>query len=417
VTSRRGLASAVLVGAAVVAVAAFPFRATLWGGWILAIAEAGIVGGLADWFAVTALFRRPLGLPIPHTGLIPANWEMLASRVGTMVGDRVLTRDYLAHELSRLDVADLLARAADRITRADIEAATRGVLDWLARQVPAGTAGDLVARLQRLLAGHPAAPALATALDLARQHGWDQRAVAAAARALAAALERPDVQAAVAGIVDDMLERYQQRRPLSRVAFMLAGLFGVVDRDRIVQSLRTGLTEVAVDADHPLRRAALEQIAALVERLRTDPDVTGRVERWKADLLDSPVVVRLVEDAAAALRRALVEDLARPDSDVVAWVADRLERWRRVLAGDARLREEVDRWLRARALEALDRHHGRIAGFIEKGVHALGPEGAVRLIEEHAGDDLQFIRVNGTVVGGIAGGAIYGLKLAIERMG
>src|SRR6185503_13028428 len=114
---RRQLALGVLLAAAALGIASFPFRATWWGGWILAVAEAGIVGGLADWFAASAIFRRPLGLPIPHTALIPANWELMAARVGTMVGDRVLTKDYVTSERERVDVADLLARAAERITR------------------------------------------------------------------------------------------------------------------------------------------------------------------------------------------------------------------------------------------------------------------------------------------------------------
>ncbi len=98
---QRRLALGVLLAAAALAVAVFPIRGTWWGGWILAIAEAGIVGGLADWFAVTAIFRRPLGLPIPHTALIPANWELMAARVGTMVGSRVLTKEYVAQEVAR----------------------------------------------------------------------------------------------------------------------------------------------------------------------------------------------------------------------------------------------------------------------------------------------------------------------------
>lgn len=98
--TKRRLALSVLLAAAAAAVLAYPVRPPWWGGWLLAVAEAGIVGGLADWFAVTALFRRPLGLPIPHTGLIPNNWEMRAQRVGTIVGDRMLTREYLAHELA-----------------------------------------------------------------------------------------------------------------------------------------------------------------------------------------------------------------------------------------------------------------------------------------------------------------------------
>ncbi len=118
---QRRLALAVLLAAAGLAVAAFPFRATWWGGWILAVAEAGVVGGLADWFAVTALFRHPLGVPIPHTALIPANWQLMAARVGTMVGDRVLTKEYVTREVSRVDIADLLARAAERVRPADLE--------------------------------------------------------------------------------------------------------------------------------------------------------------------------------------------------------------------------------------------------------------------------------------------------------
>jgi len=98
----------------------------------------------------------------------------------------------------------------------------------------------------------------------------------------------------------------------------------------------------------------------------------------------------------------------------VTWLADRLEQWREALVEDAALRVDIDQWVKARALELLDRHHSRIAALIEQGVRALGPEGAVRLIEEHAGDDLQYIRVNGTVVGGLAGGALYAMHLVLR---
>jgi uncharacterized membrane-anchored protein YjiN (DUF445 family) len=417
VRTRRRLAGAVLVGAAVLAVAAFPFRSTWWGGWILAMAEAGVVGGLADWFAVTALFRRPLGLPIPHTGLIPANWEMLAARVGTMVGDRVLTREYLAHEIARVDVSNLVVRAADRVRRADVEAVTRTLLDWVVREIPAGAAGDLVTRLSRWLADRPAAPVLASALDLARRHGWDQRVVAGVAGALASALDKPEVRRVVGELIDELLARYRERTPFyPRLALSLADLFGVIDRDRMIASLRTGLAAVAADDAHPVRRHLLDEIARLGERLRGDTDLAARVEQWKADVLASPLAARVVEDALAAARRMLGADLGRSDSVAVAVVADRVERWRRALVEDVALRESLDRWAKARVIELVERHHGQIATFIEKGVHALGPEGAVRLIEEHAGDDLQFIRVNGTVVGGLAGAGLYAIHLLVRAL-
>src|SRR5688572_12927124 len=190
---QRRLALIVLLAAVLLAIASFPFRASWWGGWILAIAEAGIVGGLADWFAVTAIFRRPLGLPIPHTALIPANWELMAQRVGTMVGDRVLTKDYVRNEIAQVDLAALLARAAERVGRRDLETATATVLRWVAGELPAGAAGELGARLRTLARDWPVAPLLASALEVAREHGWDQRAIAAVARAIADALQRPEV--------------------------------------------------------------------------------------------------------------------------------------------------------------------------------------------------------------------------------
>src|SRR3989442_1465301 len=166
---QRRLALGVLLAAAALAVAVFPIRGTWWGGWILAIAEAGIVGGLADWFAVTAIFRRPLGLPIPHTALIPANWELMAARVGTMVGSRVLTKEDVAQEIARVDVASLIARAAQRLSTRDLDAATRELARWLAAELSPKAAGDLVTRLRDLLLERPLSPAVGAALALAQR--------------------------------------------------------------------------------------------------------------------------------------------------------------------------------------------------------------------------------------------------------
>jgi uncharacterized membrane-anchored protein YjiN (DUF445 family) len=374
-----------------------------------------VVGGLADWFAVTAIFRRPLGLPIPHTALIPANWEAMAERVGVMVGGRVLTPRYVVEEIERVDVADLLARGAERVSRADLEAATRAVAAWAAAELTPAPASELVARLRALLAAQPIVPTLAAALRIARDHGWDARVVQGLVGTLADALERPAVRATVAEVVDELLARYRARMGVyPRLWIGLAELLGVLDRDRIVTALHAGLREVAKNPDHPLRARAGEIVIELQARLTGDPALAARVEAAKRELLATPAVVALLDDLAASLRRTLLADLAAPRSEAAVWMAERLERARRALVTDAALRAQVGDWLKARAAELVVRHHGRIAGFIENGVRALGPEGAVRLIEEHAGEDLQYIRVNGTVVGGLAGGAIYGAHLLVR---
>jgi len=408
----RGLALGVLIGAGALAVLAFPVRATWWGGWILTMAEAGIVGGLADWFAVTALFRRPLGLPIPHTALIPANWEALATRVGAMVGGRVLTKDYVRDEIVRLDVAGLIVVGARRVRRSEIDTVTRAALLWLADAMTPKAAGEALGRLGGLLEGQPVAPLLADALRVARVQGWEDRALAGALATLATALERPQFRQTVGDVIDDLLARYRERmRAYPRLLMGIAIVLGVVDRERIVATLAATVRHAAADAEHPVREGWREGVHDLERRLAEDAALAARVERVARDLLASPALADLAQAAAEALHRALVADLHTPRSEAVAWVAARLERARQALVDDAALRHDIEAWLKASAVELLERHHGRVARFIENGVRALGPEGAVRLIEEHAGEDLQYIRVNGTVVGGLAGGAIYALHL------
>jgi uncharacterized membrane-anchored protein YjiN (DUF445 family) len=409
----RRLALAVLLGAGGLAVLAFPFRATWWGGLAVAIGEAGVVGGLADWFAVTALFRRPLGLPIPHTALIPTNWQLLASRVGRMVGDRVLTKDYVVQEIARVDSGALLARLADRVKRSELEAVTRIIAQWVLEQLP-GPA-DSAAGLRRLLARQPVIPVLASVIEVARQHRWDERVVAAASGALAELLRRAAPRRAAVQLVDELLARYRDAGgAYPRFWIRLAQRLRIVDRERLVTALHAALDAIAREPDHPARRRLAALVAELPDRLRRDPELARRLDRATRRLIDAPPVARLIEDAARALNQGLRADLARPESEseLVGWLVDRLDHGRRTLATDPIVQRDLDRWIKAQAGVLVDRHHDRIAIFIENGVRALGPEGAVRLIEDHAGDDLQYIRVNGTLIGGLVGGALY----AAERL-
>ncbi len=403
----------VLLAAFGLAIGAFPFRATWWGGWILAIAEAGIVGGLADWFAVTALFRHPLGLPIPHTALVPANWQLMAARLGSMVGGRVLTPEYVTREIARIDVAGLLANAASRVKPADLEAAVAMATRWVADQVSPRSATELVAWLRRLLIRRPVAPLLAEVMDVAHAQGWDQRMIETLARMLADALNRPDVRRVVGEVTRAVVTGYRRRMGLyPGVLIGLASLVGLIDANRLVSSLQAALEKIAADPHDPLRRRFSEALAGLPKRLRSEPELIARVEAAKQDLLGSAAVTELIEDAAAGFQRMLVADLAGGRSELVAWITEQLEGVRQTLTSAAR--DKLDRWLKERAAHLVETYQDRVASFIERGVHALGSEGVVRLLEEHAGDDLQYIRVNGTVVGSLAGGAIYAVHLLLR---
>jgi uncharacterized membrane-anchored protein YjiN (DUF445 family) len=228
-------------------------------------------------------------------------------------------------------------------------------------------------------------------------------------------MDRPPVREAMVELVDDLLDRYRRRLHLrGRLALELAELLGLIDRDRLAGAVVAGLRGVAADPEHPLRREIAESLGALPGRLRTDAELARRVETLKAELLESAAVTRLVEQAAPGLQAVLAADLATSEPGTVGWIVDRLEEARRALLADAALRLDLEGWARRHVVSWIDRHHDRIALLVEHGVRALGPAGAFRLIEEHAGDDLQYIRVNGTLVGGLAGGALYAVHLLVR---
>src|SRR5207237_818178 len=183
-------------------------------------------------------------------------------------------------------------------------------------------------------------------------------------------------------------------RPLSP---MLAAAVQMAHRHGWDQRAVTALTGSLVEAfDRPAFRSTVgELVDDLLTRYRERMGVYPRFWIGVASLLG-------------------LIDRERPRSEVRVWIVERLERARWALAADEDLRQQLDRWAKARVLEIVERHHQRLAEFIENGVLALGPEGAVRLIEEHAGDDLQYIRVNGTVVGGLAGGLLYAVHLLLR---
>jgi uncharacterized membrane-anchored protein YjiN (DUF445 family) len=250
---------------------------------------------------------------------------------------------------------------------------------------------------------------------VARRQGWDQRLIDGGLRTVADAMERPEFRTAVGEVIDDLLVRYRERLGVyPRLWMGLASLLGVLDRERLVAAMHAGLREVATDRGHPLRTQGVELLADLERRLVDDDGLAARVEAAKVEFLESPAVAGLLQDAAAALTRTLQTELAADRSELLSWLSERLDRARLGLIADAGLRRELEAWAKARVSELVERHHGSIARFIENGVRALGPEGAVQLIEEHAGDDLQFIRVNGTVVGGLAGGLIYAVHLLVR---
>ncbi|HYO35121.1 MAG TPA: DUF445 family protein [Geodermatophilus sp.] len=389
-TGLFGLAAAVFLACVLIGEDAGP-----WVGYVRATAEASMVGALADWFAVTALFRHPLRIPIPHTAIIPRKKDQIGTSLGTFVQENFLTRAVLEDKLATVDVpgrlGDFLAAPgrAERLA-ADAAVALAGVTALLRVDDVQDAVAGLV---DRKLHETPAAPVLARVLELVVDGDRHQEVLSAALRYLGRFLEENRVvfraqlgDASPAWVPDWVDDR----------------VF-----DRVFAGLQQFLDEVGGERDHELRRVYDARLRAYVHALRTDPDTAESVEAFKKQLLEHPAVRAWSSSLWTNAKTAFLAAAADPDSALRARVAALIGDAARLLRTDPRVRERVQRQSVRVAGYLVERFAGDVADVVGTTVARWDTEETSRRIELQVGRDLQFIRINGTVVGGLAGLVIY----------
>ena len=391
-TGLFGVAAAVFLACVLLGEDAGP-----WVGYVRATAEASMVGAIADWFAVTALFRHPLRLPIPHTAIIPRKKDQIGESLGSFVQTHFLTREVVEHTVDAADVPGrlgVLLAAPGRAERlaGDAAVALEGLGDVLRDDDVRPAVAALV---DRKLHETPAAPVLARVLELVVQGDRHQEVLSAGLQGLARFLHenrlvfRAQLGDASPAWVPDWVD--------DRVF------------DRVFAGLLTFLDDVGDDPRHELRRAYDVRLRAYVHALRTDPATAARVEEIKRELIEHPAVRAWSGSLWTNAKNALLAAAGDPDSElrtrVAAMIRDVAER----LQTDPVLRELVQRQGRRAAGYLAERFAGDLAALVSTTVARWDTEETSRRLELQVGRDLQFIRINGTVVGGLAGLVIYTL--------
>ena len=393
----KRLATGLFAAAALVFLACVLFGrdAGPWVGYVQATAEASMVGALADWFAVTALFRHPLGLPIPHTAIIPRKKDQIGASLGTFVQENFLTRAVVEEKLGTVDVPGRLGAFLSAPGRAerlagDAAAVFTALADLLRDEDLEPAVAALV---DRKLHGTPAAPIAARALELVVDGDRHQEVLSAALRGLARFLEdnrlvfRAQLGDASPSWVPDWVD--------DRVF------------DRVFAGLQHFLEEVGADPRHELRRSYDARLRAYVHALRTDPSTAGRIEELKKELLEHPAVRTWSGSLWTTAKNAALTAAADPDSELRARLTGFLLDGARLLRTDPTVRELVQRHALGSAGYLVERFSADIADLVGSTVARWDTEETSRRIELQVGRDLQWIRVNGTVVGGLAGLVIY----------
>ena len=367
----------------------------VWIGYVRAMAEAGMVGALADWFAVTALFRHPLGIPIPHTAIIPTKKDMIGDSLGDFVGENFLSEDVVRDKLARVEVSSRVGAwigqeaNADRIT-AELATAARGVVTVLRDE----DVQDVIEQvLVRKLMEKPIGPPLGTVLEGVLADGAHHRMVDLVCdRAYDWVVANQEM---VLRIVHERAPSWSPRFVDDLIA------------DKLFLEVQNFAWAVKTDPEHPLRKAIDTFLVEFATDLQRDPDTIERAERIKAQIVAHPEVQRFIGQAWGTVKGLILDAAADPSSALRTRVRDGLVSFGTRLSTDAELRGKLDGWLADAAGYVVRHYRGEITTLITDTVSRWDAEETSRKVELQVGRDLQFIRINGTVVGALAGLVIY----------
>ncbi len=368
-------------------------------GFVNAGAEAAMVGGLADWFAVTALFRHPLGLKVPHTAIIPTRKDEIGRSLEEFVAANFLSEPVVKDKVLRAQVSARVGRwLADPIhaARAAAELATvaRAAIRVVRDQdVTAVLEGALLRRVAAIPWGPPAGRLLAQIVEEGTHHRLVDLGIDEAHSWL---LANPD---AITSIVAEQAPSWSPK-------FLDEAVAG-----RAYRELLRFVREVQADPEHQMRQALDSLLSRFAEDLRSDPYTIHRVELLKERLLSHPDVREAVATMWSTARRLLLEAVDDEDGELRARVVVGLSDLGRRLASDEALQAKVDGYLADATAHAAGTYSGEVATVISDTINRWDGAEASRRIELAVGRDLQFIRINGTVVGALAGLAIHAISV------
>jgi uncharacterized membrane-anchored protein YjiN (DUF445 family) len=400
----KAVATGLLVGMGGLVLVSYKLPPGYWTDLLQASAKAGMVGGLADWFAVTALFRRPLGLPIPHTAIVPNQKERLGRALGRFVSSHVFTEAEVRRVLGRLDLARILQKfLADPAAAKPAAVAMAGALPRVVASLEDGRAKRLLIRLlPRIVSGPAGARLVARVLRAFVASGRHQEVFSLAIGQLKVLLTARE----------DALRTAIEARIRAEGGALLGWLAGASVAKRILHAINTELEKVEPE-DSELRAAFAIWLGQEIERLETDPERAAAIGRVLREALAHPSVAAWLMDVWARLRAALVADAARPDGRTVALLSGVFANAGTLLAEDPAARERLNRAVEGVLITLLPSAQAQLSDFIAGVVGNWDAATVAEKIELRVGRDLQYVRMNGTLVGFLAGGALFAVLTAV----
>ncbi|HEY5458618.1 MAG TPA: DUF445 domain-containing protein [Sphingomicrobium sp.] len=370
-----------------------------WVGYVKAFAEAAMVGGLADWFAVTALFRHPLGLPIPHTAIIPRNKDRIGQALANFLKENFLVAPVVARRMRNIDLAGAVGRFLQaphgQETRIR-QGASRLIADLFESLDDERLGGLVKSSIANRIRKMEVSPLLGAALASAINEDRHVPMLEAAIRWTARALDANE------GLIREMVHKR------ANWVLKLAGLDAKL-ADAIVDGLRKLTADMHTDPAHPVRIKIEQALADLANDLQTKPETRERVEAMKVELLDNKSVSLWLDALWQRAREAMIRSARNPDAALAGKLGEILQSMGHSLEDDPRMKSAINMFAR-RAVAGMAASYGSsIVKLVSETVRRWDAQTITNRLEAAVGRDLQYIRINGTLVGGLVGLGLHAL--------
>ena len=408
----KRIATGLMIGAAVLfVVARLQGGHGVWG-WVAAFAEAAMVGALADWFAVVALFRHPLGLPIPHTAIIKNKKEAIAGNLAAFIRDKFLASDTLLAKLRAYNPAEQLAGylMVQQHGAALAKGITRLLADSLDFVDDERVQQWLRAALSNRVAGFDLSGTAGAMLEALRNGNRHQAVLDELLQRCAVWLSSEEAQAKLALAIEDMAVK---EYPLLMAFMPNKDQFARGAGEKIVRRLNDYIQQVAADPAHTLRCRFDGAVTDVVSRLKSDPELRGKVEGIKQEVLHNQAITDYARNIGNDLKSWLYHDLQQPDSQLQQRITVAVAGVGLTLSNNQGLQDSLNDYLEKLVLHYGDTLRTAVAGHISGTVQAWDSADYSNEIELSIGSDLQFIRMNGTLVGGVIGLLLHAITLLL----
>jgi uncharacterized membrane-anchored protein YjiN (DUF445 family) len=382
-----------------------------WGGLLLAFGEAALVGGLADWFAVRALFAHPFGIPFPHTALIPRNRRRIVQEISNLVQHEWLPPSLFKAKITAFDfVGSGLLPVVEPLRPHLRELLRSAALDILEDVSPKQTAGFLARGLAGAVNAERIGPFLGDLARRAREQHWLEPVLREWIGRLLGWAESPQSKAVIHSHLWEAAEAYRERGWFKRLTYSVAERFGGIDLEAAADVLRTEVRRFALgqlESESEVQQIIRDGLAAVERRLHEDPEFLADVKAFLLETSEAGTLTVLLEPVLTSLREQARGELTAADSPMLDHAMGRIDAWLKQLADDAELRAAVNAWCRKLATHLVEQHHALLGALVEEQLNRLSDENLAALIEAKVGEDLNWIRLNGSFVGGIVGVALY----------